>query len=968
MIKSGIKNISLGISYLRVRNPLLFKAASALSMVGGLVADVLQPLAPLAYYLFLASLALLGISFLVWLKLKIESKDKIVPVITTSLVFSIGFGLLLGAQTFWSENNGGALASLDKTGLVSGLQNRILSLEERVDTIEKSGGLIVSPNNASDYVHNARTYRSRADFFNARTSYASIFRTNEATLGFAIEYISYLKENLGTQSAVDALFKEVAWGPDGTGVEEISIGDGMLWLAFCHLFVPDYDARRDIYEQIISASTTGELLYSWAVYFLISDEFSRERTFGYADALKAKELMQSVYGNHIKFFAGVTDVNEPSVPMIDKIEVWNDSLQTLSRAIESRSSLNMFLDQWRYFDFIVNDSVSKFYLKRDGKEIRGALEEIPSDEQGETIFKTKLRFGKWDGFLALPDSGIENVELVYFDRNGLGPFSSTHSLNAKEQVVADVKNQLEGVTHVSDGTFTYEYHHPGIHRLRQEYADYPIRHENWLTPAARSNGAKRRENFTLGITCYSGYWMCGKSSAEHGSYQCGDPWVILSFPNVGGKVYVDFKPLLSKRYAIDEIRFSLGDQSLGRRVNFTKQPLSQIQAIETVEDSWYGLIPGDEHVVRRLRERDKELYDAYLPINLSEGPLNIQIKYLDGSLSQIVSYELIPQIDYNLVNDGSYLPWRVGPSKVNKINYLSGELRYIVRETNGKREGLLQTFYKDGALAAENLYVDGSRLAVVSWHPDGSLATVQAFRECEISDSAKVTPTNSAPSGPRIGLTENGEIDSEFTGYSKYDIRGLPYVSEDKLLDDARPHRDTLTLPIMRELTEDEITKLLATQSALEYWHEIANDDGLIECGVIVNSKREGTWRSFDSEGNLRAEGSYFDNKKKGDWRTWREDGTMSSIRDEDHDADRYGANSTKLFSEEGEISIAFDGPNEEWLSRSRFNTLEDWEDNKRLGGTRIKQYTEEEIKSRLEKWSVTNRWYKQPSLTYSVE
>jgi len=781
-------------------------------------------------------------------------------------------------------------------------------------------------------------------------------------------HISYLKENIGTQSAVDAVFKEVAWGPDGTGVEEISIGDGMLWLAFCHLFVPDYDARRDIYEHIISASTAGELLHSWTVYFLISDEFSRERTFGHADALKAKGLMQSVYGNRIKLFAGVTDVNEPSVPMIDKIEVWNDSLQTLSRAIESRSSLSYGGNYWQYFDFIVNDSVSKFYLKRDGKEISGAIEEIQSDEQGETIFKTKLRFGKWDGFLALPDSGIENVELVYFDRNGLGPFSSTHSLNAKEQVVADVKNQLEGVTRIGSGEFIYEKHHPGIHRLRQEYADYPLRFENWLTPAARSNEAKKRENFILGITCYSGYWMCGKSSAEHGSYQCGNPWVKLSFPSVGGKVRIDFEPLLSKRYAIDEIRFSLGDQSLGRRVNFRKLPLSQVEwPVQPTNDSWNGLIPGDEHILNF--SHDKELlFGAYLPINLSEGPLNIQIKYLDGSLSQIVSYELIPQIDYNLVNDGSYLPWRVGPSKVNKINYPSGELSYVVRETNGKREGLLQSFYEDGALASESLYVDGSRLAFVSWYPDGSLATVQAFRECKISDSAKVTPTNSAPSGPRIGLTENGEIDSEFTGYSKYDIRGLPYVSEDKLLDDARPHRDTLTLPIMRELTDDEITKLLATQSALEYWYEIANDDGLIECGVIVNSKREGTWRSFDSEGNLRAEGSYFDNKKKGDWRTWREDGTMSSIRNEDHDAGSDGANSTKLFSEEGEISIAFDGPNEEWLSRSRFNTLAAWEGTKRLGGTRIKQYTEEEIKSRLEKWSVTNRWYKQPSLTYSVE
>jgi hypothetical protein len=52
--------------------------------------------------------------------------------------------------------------------------------------------------------------------------------------------------------------------------------------------------------------------------------------------------------------------------------------------------------------------------------------------------------------------------------------------------------------------------------------------------------------------------MCGKSSAEHGSYQCGDPWVILSFPNVGGKVYVDFKPLLSKRQGINNMQAELG--------------------------------------------------------------------------------------------------------------------------------------------------------------------------------------------------------------------------------------------------------------------------------------------------------------------------------------------------------------------------------------------------------------------------
>ena len=51
--------------------------------------------------------------------------------------------------------------------------------------------------------------------------------------------------------------------------------------------------------------------------------------------------------------------------------------------------------------------------------------------------------------------------------------------------------------------------------------------------------------------------------------------------------------------------------------------------------------------------------------------------------------------------------------------------------------------------------------------------------------------------------------------------------------------------------------------------------DGLREEGKHINGKRDGIWRTFNSQGSLIIEGSYSDGLRNGPWKEYTSDGKM---------------------------------------------------------------------------------------------
>ena len=51
--------------------------------------------------------------------------------------------------------------------------------------------------------------------------------------------------------------------------------------------------------------------------------------------------------------------------------------------------------------------------------------------------------------------------------------------------------------------------------------------------------------------------------------------------------------------------------------------------------------------------------------------------------------------------------------------------------------------------------------------------------------------------------------------------------------------------------------------------------DGLREEGNVIDGKRDGIWKTFNSQGNLIIEGSYSDGLRNGPWKEYTSDGKM---------------------------------------------------------------------------------------------
>ena len=199
--------------------------SGALCTVGGLVADVLQPLAPFVLYIF----ALSGVVLLLLCALYFKGKKELLGALVLSAMATSATGMLTVLQNGGenSEERGIVASALPAVAL---MQDRLGLIEEKLDDIKadtqaikagsdriekksdqilaeikkgagNSNGIIKNPTKPEDHYHNARIQELGGDYSGARRSYLEFFKSDSGMLDPHLRFITFLKVQEGTSGA-----------------------------------------------------------------------------------------------------------------------------------------------------------------------------------------------------------------------------------------------------------------------------------------------------------------------------------------------------------------------------------------------------------------------------------------------------------------------------------------------------------------------------------------------------------------------------------------------------------------------------------------------------------------------------------------------------------------------------------------------------------------------------------------------
>lgn len=206
--------------------------------LGGLVADVLQPIAPIiSYVFFLALVALIVIAILYF-----TGKKNLIGALILTIVGTVGTGLIALLQTGEEAEEVGFIASVAPP--VAELQASLGLIEKKIDSIKEdtqkiksaterietrstemassiediksslenvSGdGVIANPSYPEDHYHNARIHELGGDYPAARRSYLGYFAKDLGKLDPHLRFISFLKIQEGSSGARET-YNEIAY-------------------------------------------------------------------------------------------------------------------------------------------------------------------------------------------------------------------------------------------------------------------------------------------------------------------------------------------------------------------------------------------------------------------------------------------------------------------------------------------------------------------------------------------------------------------------------------------------------------------------------------------------------------------------------------------------------------------------------------------------------------------------------------
>jgi len=197
-----------------------------LCTLGGLVADVLQPIAPFAFYVFVcAAIALVLLCILYF-----RGKRDLLGAVAFAGLATIIFGLLSLLQSGDEAQERGIVAAA--VPAVASLQQSLGIIDEKLDAIKEDtvalrqsserleansasimrsleeiregfnrDGIIAQPESPEEHYHNARLHELEGDYSAARRSYLEYFSSELPLLDPHLRFIAFLKVQEGTAGA-----------------------------------------------------------------------------------------------------------------------------------------------------------------------------------------------------------------------------------------------------------------------------------------------------------------------------------------------------------------------------------------------------------------------------------------------------------------------------------------------------------------------------------------------------------------------------------------------------------------------------------------------------------------------------------------------------------------------------------------------------------------------------------------------
>ncbi|MCR9104248.1 MAG: hypothetical protein NXI15_03080 [Gammaproteobacteria bacterium] len=233
-----IKTLTDAEAYQSLRKTSLTVGGS-LCTVGGFIADVLQPVAPFANYLFLLSLACLAVIGVLFVR---GNKNLLGALAISALACGV-FGLISLVQTGDTAQDNGIIAST--VPAVASLQESLGIIDRKLDALKDDtesikastarleqttesmmaslqamrddigrGGLIANPQSPEAHYHNARVHELGGNYSAARRSYLAYFRSDLPILDPHLRFIEFLKVQEGTAGARET-YNAVTAGSDG---------------------------------------------------------------------------------------------------------------------------------------------------------------------------------------------------------------------------------------------------------------------------------------------------------------------------------------------------------------------------------------------------------------------------------------------------------------------------------------------------------------------------------------------------------------------------------------------------------------------------------------------------------------------------------------------------------------------------------------------------------------------------------
>ncbi len=214
--------------------------------VGGFISDVLQPIAPVSYYVFLVSAVATCLLIFSFVIMKARRRKLFHAILLTG-AFALFSGILVGMSSEETQAKGvvaskiPAIAQLQKSmGIlqkdIADIKKQTKETAETVKKIEKTsketaeatkqvaetseriaqsleaiqkdfsklssqGGIIADPKQPSEFYHNARMYEQKGDYLNARKAYNRFFVFKLAYLDPHLRYQTFLKVQEGRAGA-----------------------------------------------------------------------------------------------------------------------------------------------------------------------------------------------------------------------------------------------------------------------------------------------------------------------------------------------------------------------------------------------------------------------------------------------------------------------------------------------------------------------------------------------------------------------------------------------------------------------------------------------------------------------------------------------------------------------------------------------------------------------------------------------